>query len=451
MEPRFKVNDSVYNIDTKDKYKVIKVTLGYSKGGTWHDYDCDPYIPNGKTYIFREEALNLSNKFQIGDWVSVTHPEQVCWLDVIDGIHSKLPKWIGFERHEPHKNVNLYDVICYELVHDSKGTQDYLYGIRNKDSGKELIYGENSLERVKRIEYKTLAERVKAEGRTSSISMGCSTEGQIPASEYRRILGIPKDFASDEEISKVLDNKSDKKIYGESPVSKALQLVLGTKDLLGIKEEDNYITENIQKAFDMYVSESAKKEKLPSPTEEVSIEADMEIMKSFDEATKKELVKKFNDRKLYELGIKGIPILSYDPDFCISEVKLPYPLKRLYGEYTVDSSFHEKKQSEPITTWTFRLKFPNGDEVEVPEPPKDQWRLDETITCDWPHRYIKEIYACMENYVRDLDTIEEQAKCWWHDYADRAWEENAQVLWKKLWHKIPEKKPEPEKPVWEFL
>jgi hypothetical protein len=134
-----------------------------------------------------------------------------------------------------------------------------------------------------------------------------------------------------------------------------------------------------------------------------------------------------------------------------TSVKIPESTVAIFPPTNV--VFSDAKIPEPVTTWTFRLRFPNGEEIEVPEPPKDKWKFESEVIYTWPHKYFQDAIFSMRKGLNDNGCymVDKQARCWWHDYYRRAWEENAQILWTKVWEKIPEKKPEPEKPVWEFL
>ena len=111
---------------------------------------------------------------------------------------------------------------------------------------------------------------------------------------------------------------------------------------------------------------------------------------------------------------------------------------------------YEFKPKPSEVTHTFRLKFPNGEEIETPKPLENEWHL--TLSCEhiWPARHIED---GPDAYSFDEAITHEEGRCWWYDFKRRAEVEKAQVLWVTTWKRIeqPKKELESYPQVYEWL
>lgn len=104
----------------------------------------------------------------------------------------------------------------------------------------------------------------------------------------------------------------------------------------------------------------------------------------------------------------------------------------------------------PKVTHTFRLKFPNGEEVETPKPPETEWFPALLYEHNWPARHIED---GPDAYSLDASIVHEAGQCWWHDFKKRAEVEKAQILQMTTWNRTeqPKKEPESYPQVYEWL
>ena len=104
----------------------------------------------------------------------------------------------------------------------------------------------------------------------------------------------------------------------------------------------------------------------------------------------------------------------------------------------------------PAVTHTFRLKFPNGEEVETPKPPETEWLPTLSYEHNWPARHIED---GPDAYSLDAAIVHEAGQCWWHDFKKRAEVEKAQILQMTTWNRTeqPKKEPESYPRVYEWL